>query len=528
METYKLTNETIDLISEKVTEMYKSLGGSKKDTLRARLLLEEALLKYKSRFGEDIDVYFRTYRIFSQTRFCVRLRAPSFDPFTLEENPMAFMIQSILTSFENGMPSWKYHNLENEVTFTFQRKKKIGSLTKIGASIVLSLLLGFISRMIFPASGLTAFVNNYINPLSDAYAGLFCVMAVILTLVGTTLSIVHVGDIASAGAMGGRILKRFYLMTSIFVIAFTLPLVAVFGLSEGGSINVAAKSIYDILIGFIPTNLVRPFLDFNSIHIMIIGAMFGFSILSMGTKGENVTNLFEECNLVAVFTNNFINRFISIYVGFKVFTIVTTSEFSQLANAGKMVIAVLVSSIIILIVYTFYACIKSKIPLSKYIKTLMPPFMISLSSANFGAAYSSMFDAIIASDAGDDNSTLACNLGSVVFQPSCTVAVVISSLFMANAYGVKISAVWVFTAIVLAIVLIASVPNIPGASVSVFTLMFAQLGLPNEALSLMIAIYAVLQFPVVAVDIWCLISECVCMNAIDKKKAQKAEAKATK
>ena len=69
METYKLNGETIDLISEKIGETYKQCGCTSKETMRAKLLIEEALLKYRSRFGEDIELYFRQYRIFGQTRF---------------------------------------------------------------------------------------------------------------------------------------------------------------------------------------------------------------------------------------------------------------------------------------------------------------------------------------------------------------------------------------------------------------------------------------------------------------------------
>lgn len=55
MEIYKLTNSTIDMLSGKVGEMYESAGCAKKEVLRAKLLLEETLLKYQTRdvFSDD-------------------------------------------------------------------------------------------------------------------------------------------------------------------------------------------------------------------------------------------------------------------------------------------------------------------------------------------------------------------------------------------------------------------------------------------------------------------------------------------
>lgn len=522
MEVYKLNNETIDLISDKIGEMYDQVGSTKKETYRAKLLLEEALLKYQNRFGEDVEVYFRSYRVFGQYRFTVHLRAPSFDPFTLEENPMAFMIQTIMSSFESGMPTWKYHNLENEIMFTLRRKHAIGNLAKIVIAAVAAVVLGIIARLIFPAEGISSFVSSYIDPLSDAYAGLFCVMAVLLTFFAVALSIIHIGDLASVGALGGRIMRRFFSITAIAVVVCTLPVLPFFDLSGSstGEYAVAAKSIYDILVGFIPVNLVKPFLDFNSVHIMLIGAMFGFSLLAMGQKGEHMSELFDECNLVAIYTNNFFNKFIFIYVAFKAFTITAASDFTQLAGAGKMVAVILVFELLLMVYYAVYTCLKTKIKFSQFLKAVSPAFFVCLSSANFGAAFSTVIDDVLGAGVDSDTAGLSINLGSVFFQPACTVVFVISSLFMASAYGVEISVVWLILAVILSIILVGSMPNIPGASVAVITLLYTQLGLPAEAIALMIAINAVLQFITVSVDVWCLQGETMCMGYHRRKKAE--------
>lgn len=518
MKTYPLNSETIDMVSEKIGEMYKENGCTTKEILRAKLLLEEALLKYRSRFGEGIELYFRQYKIFGQTRFMIRLKAPEFDPFTLEENPMGFMIQSILSSFENGMPTWKYSNMENEVLFILHRQTKISNLAKIGIAVGIALVLGILARLLFPAEGLSSFVTDFIEPLTGAYAGCFCVMAVILTMLSITLSIIHIGDISVVGAIGGRILKRFYLVTVVLVLVFTVPLLPFFNLNGQNEFNLAAKSIYDILIGFIPVNLVVPFMDFNSVHIMIIGAMFGFSLLVMGQKGETLVKVFDECNYVAVLTNNFLNRLIFIYAGFMVFTFVTTSNFSNLAQAGVMVAILLGAYLLIFLFSVAYACIRKKMSLKKYLRGSAPAMLVGLSSANFGAAFSTVYDSLITLGMDNDTAGLAINLGSVFFQPACTVTMVLSSLFMANSFSVEISWTWVIMAILLSIILVSTMPNIPGASITVITLLFSQLGLPNEALSLMITINALLQFVTVAVDIGCLQSVSTCLPKYETMK----------
>ncbi len=520
MEFYKLNNETIDLLSEKIGEMYSQAGCTKKEIYRAKLILEEALIKYKSRMGEEIELYYRTYKIFGQLRFCVRIRAASFDPFTLEENPMGFMIDSIMSNFENVMPTWKYKDLENEILFTIKKKKVIGNLTQMFIAIAGALVLGIGARAFIPAKALSGFVGNYIEPISNAYSGLFCVMAVLLTFFAITLSIVHMGDLASIGALGGRVMRRFFLSSAIVLFVVSIPILPFFDISGVGKLNSAAKSIYDILIGFIPSNIVSPFLNFNPVHIMIVGCMFGFSLLSMGQKGGTIVQIFDECNLVAIFTNGFLNKFIAVYVGLKIFSITTTSNFAQLKSAGKMVGTILVSELVLMLGYMIYVCIKTKLPVHKFIKAVMPTFLICLSSANFGACFSTAIESILNNGTDGDTANISINLGSVFFRPASTIAFFISSLFMARDYDVEISAVWIGMALLLSFILASSMPNIPGAAVSVLTLLFAQLGLPSKALSLMIAISAILQFVTVAVDTWCLEGEIFCIDFVNKKKAK--------
>ncbi len=518
METYRLSNENIDMISEEIEKVYLENGCTNKDTIRAKLILEEALLKYRSLFGDDIKVTFRTYRVLSQIRFCVRIRSLPFDPFTVEENPMAFMIESLMSGYEGTMPTYQYKNLANEIVFTVRRKKKFGGLTAVIFAVLTAVIAGVIARAAVPADTLSHIVKDYVEPLSDSYAGLFSVMAVLMSLFSFTLSIVHMGDIASAGAAGMKIIRRFYLVSVSAAIILTLPVLPTVDLSAHSSVSLSAKSLYDLFIGFIPVNFVKPFLEFNSIHIIIIGLMFGFSLLSMGQKGGTLTKVFEECNTVTVLTNNYINKFISVYAALKLFAIITTQDFEKLSDAGFMVMAIVIGEILLLIFYTAYACMKSKIGVKEYLGKMAKSFVVCLSSANFSASLSTVFDTLDDFEVDPDITSMSVSIGSIVFQPAYTLVFIFSSIFMAAAYNVEISVVWVLLAIVLSVVLVASVPNIPGAAVSVFALLYAQLGLPAGALSMMIAINALLEFLTVAVDAYCLQSQTICFHYAEKKK----------
>ena len=145
---YQLTNETIDFLSEKISEMYKDAGCTTKETLRAQLMLETALMKYQAQFGEEVNVTYRIYKIVGQRRCSIKVEAPSYDPFTTEDNPMAFMVKSIMSSFETGVPTWKYKNLNNEILFVLKKKATVSPVAKIGIGLALALILGIITHLV--------------------------------------------------------------------------------------------------------------------------------------------------------------------------------------------------------------------------------------------------------------------------------------------------------------------------------------------------------------------------------------------
>ena len=504
MEQYHLSNETIDLLSAELGRVYTENGCSRRDMLSAKLLLEESLLKYQAAFGADTALDVRIYRILGMTRVSIRISSPELDPFTSDENSAESIVRSVSSVIETGRPSWRFRRGANEIVFSVAKKKRIGNLSKLGIAVASALLVGILARLIFDGEALSTFVKAYLDPIADAYSGMFCVMAVLLTFLATVLSIVHIGDLTALGTISKRLMLRFTLIPLAIIVLFVTPMLPFFNLSGSGHISFATKTIYDILIDFIPTNLISPFLNFNSVQLMVVGAMFGFSLIVMGQRGETLLHLFDECNLVAVYTNEFLNRFIAIFVSLKVFSIITTSDFSKLAGAGKAVAAILLAELIMMAIGLVLLRVGTQTSPRKALKMLVPTMMITLSSANFGAGFSTMIDSILRFGVNDDTAGIVLNIGGVFFKPAFTLSFILSSLFMAAEYEVDISIAWVLVCVLLSIILGATMPNAPGASVAVIGLLFPSLGLPAEAVSLMVAIFAVLQFPTVAVDTWCL------------------------
>ena len=507
MERMKLTNEGIDAASERMTAYYAENGIEKKDITRSRLMLEEVLWAFREKFGEEKEFSLSFNGILRQVRSYVRVSGESFDPLKSDNEFDARMLGSLM-DYEGGTPNWNYRNGYNTVLFIARRKRRISFIAKIALALVFGVAAGLLLRSVPQADAVRQFANDYLAPLSGAYTGILCVMAVLLTFFALPLGIHALGNADSFGKFSKRSVLRMYaIMGGIELIYFLLFLGRVDSRADSAAISV--KALYDILIDFFPTGLVAPFLNFNSIQILIIGLMFGFAFLAMGEKGERVIELFDSCNLAAILTNNFLNAFIPAYVAVSMFTSIMNADFAAMASVPMILLYTVAGFFVLMLVYTLWIYLRRKMTPRTVMRKFMPGFMIALSSGSFGACFTTIINSMLSLGCEANRTTFIMNVGGILFKPAHSITFMVSAVIMAGIFGMPVSIPWLIFAALLSVILTVAVPNVPGASASVYALLFTQLGLPAEALALMISVNAFLEFVMVAVNMYCLQGEIV-------------------
>jgi DAACS family dicarboxylate/amino acid:cation (Na+ or H+) symporter len=166
-----------------------------------------------------------------------------------------------------------------------------------------------------------------------------------------------------------------------------------------------------------------------------------------------------------------------------------------------------------LAVYTAVVCIRLRVNVRSFIRKMLPSFLISLSSANVGAAFTTTIDTLIGPLGVDsDYAPLAYNLGSILFRPGYCIVFTASSLFTAGMYGIEVTWSWVLAAFLLSFILSVATPPVVGGTTVCFSILFSQLGLKSEALAVIISINAFFEFLTVAVNNYSLQSQIV-LNA---------------
>lgn len=507
MLSFKLDSNGIEQITERAFVYYINNGAERKEALRTKLTIEEALLKFQENFDEDTVVEYNESKIFKQLKISLFIAGNRYNPFDIHETPNDILMDSLLATYNNAIPNWKYKNFVNQLDFVVFKEKKSTLYVKLLKAIGIGSILGIIARLLPGGIGATL-ATNYANPLSAAFAGLMCVMAVFLTFFAVSLGIVHAGDLSTLNTIGKTMLGRIakiMLATTLITALVLIPFIPVGNLSLS---SVSFKSVFDILIQFLPSNPIAPLVDFNTAQIIIVAAMFGVTMLILGSKTKTLEDVFTEGNIVAVTCNSFLNStLIHIYVAVNFFSLFANSKASEYLKSIKMIAVILVAYAVVFLIYAIRASRKLNVNLKDYINILMPTFMINLSSASYGASFTTSIETLMNNGTDVDYAAMGHNVGGLLFKPAYAILLTTGTILSSVAYGVEFNLGYIVMIIILSLVLAMSLPTIPGAAISGFTLIFTQLALPGEGLALVLTLNALLDFFTVAVNGFCLQSE---------------------
>ena len=115
------------------------MGVEKREALRIRLTLEEILLDYQERFGEEAEFKIRRVKRFMTIKVELTVGGQVFNP--LEKGDEENIIQGILAGIGLA-PSYAYRNGKNYIVF-IPKKKPLSSTVKMGVVLAVDAIIDF-------------------------------------------------------------------------------------------------------------------------------------------------------------------------------------------------------------------------------------------------------------------------------------------------------------------------------------------------------------------------------------------------
>ncbi|TFE02351.1 dicarboxylate/amino acid:cation symporter [Jeotgalibacillus salarius] len=361
-------------------------------------------------------------------------------------------------------------------------------ILKITIALVIGAAVGFIFGE--QASVLT--------PLGDLLMNLL--NFVILPLILFTLIVgVNQTKINSLGRMGGKVFL-YYAATSALAIIVGLTVASLFSPGTGMTLDTSETfeapenpGIVSVLLSIVPSNIVTAFSEFNLLGIIFTAIVFGIAISYLRSK-EETQALGEQVYSVANGLNEatmFIVRGVLQYVPIGVFAIVANTVGTQ--GTGILVelwnvVMVLYVGIAVQISLYILVLVLFKISPAAFFREARTPMLTAFATQSSSGTLPLTLNA--AKNLGLSKSLYGFSLplGATINMDGAAIRIAVSAVFAANVVGQPLGFTEMLMVVLVGTLASIGTAGVPGAGIVMIATVFAQLGLPMEAVALLAAI----------------------------------------
>ena len=509
-ETVLLDAAGIDRLAVLLTGSLGQAAVERKETLRLRLATEDILGVWRRGAADGAACKFRCGTRWGRAYIELLLPGQRMDPSDADAAEGGPLLYTNLLAQAGLAPVYSYQDGVNRLAFYPPKPQRFGPLAQLLLAIAASVVCGLLC-IAAPESARNA-VSGVITPLFNALMGILQTLASPMIFLSVCCGIVNIGDVQTLGKIGKTVLLRF-LATIYLITGITAGCVVwLFRSGDGAAVtgSSAAAQIYDMVLGIVPSNLVSPFLEGNTLQIIFMAVCIGAALLVLGEKAGAVRTLLDHTNTVVQFLMELVSRYIVVFVFVSLLSLMLSQSLSGLGGVAKGLALGMAACLLWPLLYALAVSIRLSVSFPMLLRKLLPTYLIALSTASSSAALSTDLETCEKRlGISEHVAGFAVPLGQVIFKTGGAVGFFVLALGLAEFYGVAMPLPWVVTGVLVSGLLAIAAPPIPGGSLTCYTVLLTQLGIPEEAIGLAVAGNVILDFFMTSCGISCLQSELV-------------------
>ena len=377
---------------------------------------------------------------------------------------------------------------------------------KIIVSMILGILIGItfnLTSLLESSSG--TYVINLLDLVSYLFLSSLKLIIVPLIFFSIVCGIVSLSDDVSISRLG---IKTLLLYTITTVIAISL------GLLFSSFINyepIEMKNLDSVINienietdgNIFPNNIFKSLSDGNIIHLLIFAVLIGISAARIKNRIKTFIQYFYDFNDV-------INELVKLIISFTpiaVFCILAKTFSTQgietiVSLAGYFFTVVFV--LLFHFLFTFSILIKLFTPLNpvKFFQNLKEVVIFTFSTSSSSASIP--FTLRAAEEKYGINksiSTFTVPLGATINMDGTAIMQGCATFFLANLYGIDLGINEILTIVITATVASIGTAGVPSAGIIMLTVIFTQIGIPLEGITLLLGVDRLLDMMRTSVNV---------------------------
>lgn len=304
-----------------------------------------------------------------------------------------------------------------------------------------------------------------------------------------------VGDFKAVGRIGGKTLLYFTFAT---LLALSLGLLIVNIVEPGKSLDIAHAcgkiveptpfNLEKFVMGIFPHNIIEAMSKNEILPIIVFTILFAAGTAALKEKGEIIIKFFDAIAHVMLKVTGYVMYVAPLAVFGAVAAVITKFGLGVLGGYVSLILSFLGGLIIFMFVILPLICFFLRINVWKLYRLILPPMSIAFGTASSEAAMPKTIEAL--EKFGCSNRIIGFVLplgysfnldGSIMYMTFATVA-------MAQAYHIDLSFGQQITMLLMLLVSSKGLAGVPRASLVVIAGMMAAFNIPEEGLSIILAV----------------------------------------
>lgn len=393
----------------------------------------------------------------------------------------------------------------NTVVLTVKQSHFAGLIYTLIA-LVLGIATGLIMQTALPAEVSKGISTNLFIPVYTIFMNALKLIVAPLVFFSIAASIADFGDIKALGRIAVKIVVM-YVITSLIAICVGLFSYQLFPignpsladavsaeaaadtLAKGESVNISIK---DTLVGIVPSDIVTPFQKSEMLQIIFIALILGLSAAVLSKHFPVVRDLLSAFYAVFSKITTVLVGFIPLIVFCSMAKMMIAMDLKDLASVILWVPVIYFGDILMIIIYLllllFLAGLNPIIFLSKYYPAMAAAFTFASSNAALPTSIKQCDEMGVSPKVY----SFSLPLGATINMDGSCIALIISALFFAKIFNIEVTGGVLLSLFISIMVLSLGSPGVPGGNLVCIALLVPQIGIPAEAISLIMGLYPIM------------------------------------
>jgi Na+/H+-dicarboxylate symporter len=257
-----------------------------------------------------------------------------------------------------------------------------------------------------------------------------------------------------------------------------------------------AGEMVNVFLRMIPENVPRAAVEGDMLGLITFALLFGACITRLPERGATLmASFWQATHEVMITMTEWIMALAPVGVFALVAKVVATSGFAAAGPLFRFVLTVAGAlAFHALVVMPLVLLVVARVRPSRHFRAVAPALLMAFSTASSAAALPLAMDCV-EKRAGVSNrvTSFVLPLGATVNMDGTALYECVAAIFIAQAYGIELTFAQQFTVVAIAVVSSIGVAAIPAASLVAITLILTAIGLPGEAIGLILAVDRILD-----------------------------------